>query len=100
MDLNFLEHKKTRKYDKKEDAEVEVIEDETVPFEVHPHELISSVATRYAVHKRQVMGAPEPPPGVRFYLRQATTGARLSPSFTVQELKKGGIILVELRMSL
>jgi hypothetical protein len=97
VELNFLEHKKVKKYDRAEDMEVEVLEDEAIPFETHPHELAHSVAVRYANRR---YGDLRPPPGTKIFLRKAATGLRLNPNSTVQELRKEGIILVELGTSL
>lgn len=99
MELNFLEYEKRKVWDKVDDKEVEVEVALPVPFETHPHELVSSVTKRYVKAQAALKGGLAPPPGMKFFLRTATTSLRINPDSTVLQLQKEGIILVQLGTS-
>lgn len=91
MDVIFMERKKVKEpvldedgVQVKEKGELvfrENEEDEKVEFEVHPHELLSSVIDRYIEFRKM----PRPPSNIRPMLVNAVNGTVLPRVVTVKE---------------
>ena len=86
MNIVIVERKKVPGFDK-DGKPAEIVESIDVEFETHPHELVSSVAKRYA-ETLERSGRPRPPPGTVFFL--ADEKAKLPPSQTVEQAVKAG----------
>lgn len=96
MDVHFIEYAPKKSKDKNTGEVIEEEEKISVRFETHPAELGRSVAERYAEHKVKYYGAPKPPPGTLFFLREGVRGTYLNQNLTMKDFKKEGIVSFEL----
>ena len=87
MNITVVRTKKEQEKVKNElTGELELVEkevDEKSDFEVHPYELLSSVANRLTLaYQREKCFRP--PPDMRQFLVDARSGLKLDPGITVQ----------------
>lgn len=81
MQVVFIEEKSHEEKDAETGEKIVKVTREEVPFEVHPHERLNSVAVRFA----RFRGVPRPPPNVVATLADAIDGRVLLPSMTVKQ---------------
>lgn len=103
MEVKFIRSRKvkTKKEVDGKVVEVEEVEKYEHPFESHPHELLSSLATRFALETTKAPNGDlvKPPPGVKLSLYDAEDGVRLADNITVKAALDEGTVSFALKIA-